>query len=50
MSHADGESELVSRFTLTVRKEDVFLNVGASCEWGYPVVKGNCFISGHDEQ
>ena len=50
VSHANGESELVSRFTLTLRKEDVYLNVGASCEHGYPVVKGNCFISEHDEQ
>ena len=50
VSHADGVRELVSRFTLTIRKEDVYLNVGASCERGYPVVKGNCFISEHDEQ
>lgn len=49
VSHADGESELVSRLTLSVRKEDVYLNVGASCERGYQVVKGNCFISEHDE-
>lgn len=50
VSHVEGEGELVSRFTLTVRREDVFLNVGASCERGYPVVKGNCSISEHDDR
>lgn len=49
VSHVDGEAEFVSRFTLTTRREDVYLNLGASCERGYPVVKGNCFISEHDE-
>lgn len=49
VSHVDGEAEFVSRFTLTTRREDVYLNLGASCERGYPVVKGNCFICEHDE-
>lgn len=44
VSHVDGEAEFVSRFTLTTRGEDVYLNLGASCEQGYPVVKGN-FLS-----
>ena len=55
VSHAEIEREeeggrkLVSRFTLTVRREDICLNLGASSERGYPVVKGECFISEHDE-
>lgn len=56
VAHVDGEREggergrkLVSRFTLTVRRENICLNMGASSERGYPVVKGECFISEHDE-
>ena len=56
VSHAEMEREgeergrkLVSRFTLTVRRENICLNMGASSERGYPVVKGECFISEHDE-
>lgn len=61
VSHAEGEREgeggsrremegkLVSRFTLTVRRENICLNMAASSERGYPVVKGECFISEHDE-
>lgn len=50
VSHVEGDAEFVSRFTLTVRREDVYLTLEASCERGYPVVKGNCFINKHDER
>ena len=49
VSHIRGEDELVSRFTLMARREEICLNAGASYELGYPVVKANCSITEHDE-
>jgi hypothetical protein len=50
VSHVEGEAGPVSRFILTVKRGNVYLNLGASYERGYPVVKGKCFISEHDER
>lgn len=50
VSCTEGEDELVARFTLTVRREDICLNAGDSWELGYPVIKGFFLITEHDKR